>query len=323
LPYNLNWLARDWSPLGSFLNKHPLNVVDVGARGASLGELQPLRKFINYFAFDADSAEASRLESEHDQGFKSFRIFPYFVGGRVGAMTFHLFDTLACSSALSPNPRFLQFAVPGFSVKRSVEVESKTLDSILETQLDEDIDVIKLDTQGTEFEILESSPESLSKALLVEVEVEFFEIYKDQKLFADVCQLMRERGFDLLYLNREFISRAIYKGKTRGQLIFGDALFGRRDDLASSLPVGRKIEYIVALIQYGHLDFAYKLYSEDEAVHALVPEIGRFFKLYRTSPWGKFKRFASMQLDKIIFLLLHARRTNHRGCDSDRSWPIR
>jgi len=323
LPYNLNWLARDWSPLGSFLNKHPLNVVDVGARGASLGELQPLRKFINYFAFDADSAEASRLESEHDQGFKSFRIFPYFVGGRVGAMTFHLFDTLACSSALSPNPRFLQFAVPGFSVKRSVEVESKTLDSILETQLDEDIDVIKLDTQVTEFEILESSPESLSKALLVEVEVEFFEIYKDQKLFADVCQLMRERGFDLLYLNREFISRAIYKGKTRGQLIFGDALFGRRDDLASSLPVGRKIKYIVALIQYGHLDFAYKLYSEDEAVHALVPEIGRFFKLYRTSPWGKFKRFASMQLDKIIFLLLHARRTNHRGCDSDRNWPIR
>ena len=84
LPYNLNWLGRDWRPLGAFLNEHPLNVVDVGARGASIGELQPLQKFINYFAFDADSAEASRLESERDQEFRSFRIFPYFVGGRGG-----------------------------------------------------------------------------------------------------------------------------------------------------------------------------------------------------------------------------------------------
>lgn len=134
---------------------------------------------------------------------------------------------------------------------------------------------------------------------------------------------MRERGFDLLYLNREFMSRPAYKGKSRGQLIFGDALFGRRDDLASSLPVERKLKYIVTLIQYGHLDFAYKLYSEDGAVPALAPEIGQFFELYGTSPWGKFKRFATMQLDKIIFLLLHARRTSHRGCDSDRSWPIR
>ena len=112
-PYNLNWLGRDWSPLGWFLNEHPLNVVDVGARGASLGELQPLQKFINYFAFDADSAEASRLESEHDQGFKSFRIFPYFVGGREGAVTFHLFDTPACSPhlALAPVPCNLRYRV--------------------------------------------------------------------------------------------------------------------------------------------------------------------------------------------------------------------
>jgi hypothetical protein len=217
----------------------------------------------------------------------------------------------------------MQFAGPGFSVNRSAEVESKTLDSIFETELSEDIDVIKLDTQGTEFEILENSPESLSKAFLVEVEVEFFEMYKDQKLFADVCQLMRERGFDLLYLNRVFMSRPTYKGKTRGQVIFGDALFGRRDDLASVLSVDKKLKYIITLIQYGHLDFAHKLYSEDKAAQALVPGIGKFFELYSASPWGKFKRFASMQLDKVILLLLHARQTNHRGCDSDRSWPIR
>lgn len=322
-PYNLNWLGRDWESISSFLGEHPLNVVDVGARGATMDELQPLQRFINYFAFDADAAEAARMEGDQNQKFRSIRVFPYFVGASAGTKTFHLFEKPGYSSALFPNPRFLQFAEPGVRIDRSVEVESQTLDRILGINHVEDVDVIKLDTQGTEYEILESSPESLAKAFLVEVEVEFFEIYQNQKLFPEVCQLMREKGFDLLYLNRVFMNRQAYRGKTRGQLMYGDALFGRRDDFASSLPAAKKAKYIVALIQYGHLDFAHKLYSEDEQVRALIPTVRSCFSVYGESPWGKFKRFTSMQLDKFILLLLHARQTNHRGCDSDRSWPTR
>ena len=323
LPYNLNWLKRDWRAICPFLSEHPLYVVDIGARGGTMDEMKPLQRFINYLAFDADATEASRMQSQLGQGFKSARVFPYFVGASSGTQTFHLFDEPGCSSALLPNPRFLPFAGPGFWVKRSVEVESRTLDSVVEKYQVEDIDVIKLDTQGTEYAILEASPNALSKALLVEVEVEFFEMYANQKLFADICQLMRESGFDLLYLNRVFMSRQAYRGKTRGQILFGDVLFGRRDDRASQLPIEKKLKYIILLIQYGHMDFAQKLYSEDSDVQALVPEIGRYFEYYGDSLWGKFKRFSAMQLDKIILMLLHARQTNHRGCDSDRSWPIR
>lgn len=325
LPYNLNWLDRDWRVVASFLNQHPLNVIDVGARGATMAELKPLQEFINCFAFDADAAEAARLQSMHDHGFKALRVFPYFVGGRNGVQSFHLFKEPGCNSALLPSDRFLQFELPGFAVERTVEVDARTLDSVLGTESAEsvDIDIIKLDTQGTEYDILANSPECVSKAFLVEVEVEFFEMYKDQKLFSEVCQLMREKGFDLLYLNRAFANRSTYKGQTRGQLIFGDALFGRSDDLAAQLSPEKKAKYIVALIQYGHMDFAHKLYSQDEAVRKLVPGIEQFFKFYSVSPIGKFRRFAIMQLDKVIALLLHARRTNQRGSDSDRSWPIR
>jgi FkbM family methyltransferase len=323
LPYNLNWLDRDWDSIGSFLNQHPLNVVDIGARGASLEELDPLKRFINYFAFDADSVEAARLQNTNDHGLKSLRVFPYFVGGQNGAADFHLYKDPGTSSALLPNEAFLQFATSGFSVDRTVQVDARTLDSVMVSESVDDIDIIKLDTQGTEYQILAHAERSLSQAFLVEVEVEFFEMYKDQKLFPEVCQLMRNSGFELLYLNRVFMGRQAFKGESRGQLIFGDALFGRTDALASQLPAAKKAKYIVGLIQYGHMDFAHKLYAQDEAVRNLIPGVEHFFHFYSASAWGKLKRFTIMQLEKIIVLLLHARKTNQRGYDSDRSWPIR
>src|SRR4029078_7492374 len=93
-----------------------------------------------------------------------------------------------------------------------------------------DVDVLKLDTQGTEFEILASSSRVLEHVLLVETEVEFVELYKGQKLAFDFEKAMHEKGFEILYLNRVFLNRRAYEGPSRGQQIFGDILFGVGDE---------------------------------------------------------------------------------------------
>jgi FkbM family methyltransferase len=323
LPYNLNWLNRDWNRAAAFLRENPLNVVDIGARGGSVGELDPLKGFINYFAFDADAVEAARLQRNTSHGFRSLNVFPYFIGDCNGLQQFYLFKSPGFHSSLLPSERCLQFEFPGFEIDRTVRVDARTLDTVMASNGEIDIDVIKLDTQGTEFDILANATDSLEKALLVEVEVEFFEMYKGQKLFSDICALMAEKGFDLLYLNRAFATRSAYRGQSRGQLIFGDALFGRSDHLAEQLPPAKKAKYVVALIQYGHMDLAHQLYKQDEKVRDLIPGASRYFNLYGDSKLVKLKRLAVMQLDKVIALLLHARGTNQRGSDSDRNWPIR
>jgi FkbM family methyltransferase len=320
LPYNINWMIKDTFPIASFLEAHPLVVADIGARGGSLGELENLKKFIRYFAFDADTDEAERLSHSPPAGFHSFEVFPFYVGRENGLIDFHIFHDAGHSSLFKPSSRFKNFFSRNqFDVKETVKVESKTLDAIIQDRKLEYPDIIKLDTQGTELDILSNAENTLSQATLVEVEVEFIEMYQNQPLMHDVMKFMYDRGFELLYLNRVFGGRTAYPGQARGQLIFGDALFGRKEESLAVLGIEKITKYVIALINYGHLDLAYHIFTAIHGVEIMIPEAKRYFKKKNIDPI----RFLILQLDKLLFLLLHFRKTNNQLMDSDRSWPFR
>jgi hypothetical protein len=57
------------------------------------------------------------------------------------------------------------------------------------------IDVLKLDTQGSELGVLRGARRRLRTARALEVEVEFNPIYQGQPLFGDVDRFLRRRGF--------------------------------------------------------------------------------------------------------------------------------
>ncbi len=58
-------------------------------------------------------------------------------------------------------------------------------------------DLIKVDAQGYELEIMRHGTATVSNALVIECEVEFVPLYKDQPLFGDVQCFLRDRGFVL------------------------------------------------------------------------------------------------------------------------------
>jgi hypothetical protein len=81
-----------------------------------------------------------------------------------------------------------------------------------------------LDTQGSELDILQGSEHLLRTSILgLQVEVEFFPIYRDQPLFADVDNYLRPMGFRPFDLSRYRLRRTYLK--TRGQLIWGHAFY--------------------------------------------------------------------------------------------------
>jgi len=181
-------------------------------------------------------------------------------------------------------------------------------------------DILKLDTQGSELSILEGAVRTLARVGMVEVEVEFAPIYQDQPLFGDVASFMADQGFELLYLNRAFVSRRqIYGGPSRGQVLFGDALFGKREDQLDRLTVHQQAKLAILLCQYGHLDIACQMVQELPEVDNLIPELRAVFVPGR----GPAARALLMQVDKLLAVALHLRRYNHRATDSDRAWPIR
>ncbi len=78
-----------------------------------------------------------------------------------------------------------------FQVVRTETVETKRLDDIPET---EGVDFLKVDVQGAEIMVFNGARERLKSALIVDVEVEYIPLYKNQPLFADIDSALRAHG---------------------------------------------------------------------------------------------------------------------------------
>jgi hypothetical protein len=70
---------------------------------------------------------------------------------------------------------------------------------------------LKLDTQGTELEILRSGAALLPSVLGVKVEASFRPYYRGQALFSDVDTYLRGHGFELFALERAHFRRTGYR----------------------------------------------------------------------------------------------------------------
>jgi hypothetical protein len=97
------------------------------------------------------------------------------------------------------------------------------------------VDFLKIDTQGSELQVLRGGAETLrSQVVALEVEVEFASLYDGQPLFRDVDAFVASCGFSLFKLRRqEWVRRnyAAHPSLSAGQLVFADALY-LRDPLA-------------------------------------------------------------------------------------------
>jgi len=330
LPYNLNWQRTLSRQERQFLAENPIVVCDVGARGAAPEELAPLFGDMLYYAFDADEEECNRLR-QLDHPFRERSLFPYFIGSDAPETPFYLYKARGESSTFLPGKRFATvFAGAEFGVEREITMSSISLDTFFANEEAHLPDFLKLDTQGSELEILRGASRAVQSATLIEVEVEFIEVYKGQPLFKDVLEFMTANGFELLYLNRVFGHRTQYfTGGSRGQLVFGDALFGRREDQLAEFTPAQIAKYILLLKNYGHIDFANHLIS----LHPDLKEQFPFLRQVIPHPiqggrlkrfiFGRLRRSLLAQLDKLILILLHLRGHNQLINDSDRSWPIR
>jgi FkbM family methyltransferase len=317
--YNLNWSLKDTDAIKSFLNENPLNVLDIGARDAYLGEIENLKQFINYYGFDADENECNRANSNPPEGFNKFKMIPHYIGNDNPSIPFYLYKSLGDSSKYLPNQRFIDKFNTGFGVQEIVDVRSRNLKNIIKDEQIRGVDFLKIDTQGSELEILKSAKNCLSKVMLVEAEVEFTEMYDGQPLIGEFVNYMNQQGFEILYLNRVFQTRQNYPGVARGQITFSDILFSKKEDFYDDFTDIDLAKHVILLSNYGHLDIAHEIWSGYERVRNLIP---LFYSHFTPYPDDQKKR-QFMNGDKLLCWQLHNRRTNQFHYDSDRSWPIR
>jgi FkbM family methyltransferase len=205
-----------------------IRLVDVGARGGIDPRWKPYYQQLEVLAFEPDPVECEALNSKKHE--YSIRFLPSALGAQDGEeATLLLTKSPGCSSLLKPNMELCS-AYPYSSSMEVVNSIPLTLNRMDTVCVDFQPDVIKVDTQGTELEVLRGMGELLDDVLAVELEVEFVPQYQEQALFADVDAFMREQGFLLRGIRRTYWrAKGTHQHSFGGQLIHGDALYIRPD----------------------------------------------------------------------------------------------
>lgn len=143
-----------------------------------------------------------------------------------GTSKFYKYDNPALSSTLSINYNNTKFK----AAKKIdlITIKTDTLDNFFKDKKIKGNVLLKIDTQGSEFLILQGGKNLLRKISIIHLETSFDEFYNKQFLFSDIYAFLTKFGFTYYGENREaefyptfapsehvnsiFINRAAFKG---------------------------------------------------------------------------------------------------------------
>ncbi|WP_239491805.1 FkbM family methyltransferase [Luteitalea sp. TBR-22] len=184
-----------------------LVVVDGGARGG--WHLLPgVQAHLEVHAFEPDPVACAALVSTRDD--MTLRAWPWALDAADGRRTLHLARHPSMSSLLAPDleayarhfGRMLDYPAWARAIETvaTCEVETIALDTWARQAGVRRVHLLKLDTQGTELDILRGAHGLLGSGdvAVVYCEVSFLPVYRGQALFPEVHRFMRDTGFSLV-----------------------------------------------------------------------------------------------------------------------------
>ena len=209
-------------------------IADVGCRWGFADTWEQLGGRCHAIGFEPDERECERLRKRyHDR--PGVEIVAHALGREAGPATLYVTREPACSSLYQPLDNVID-RHPRLEPQRrakSQQIELVTLDDWCHRSGVERIDAIKVDTQGSELDVLRGAVRSLDNVIAVQTEVEFNRMYEGQPLFGDLDRFLRDHGFVLWHL--ENLSHHRQRGARSG-LRQGKQLFDFDDVRFSSRP---------------------------------------------------------------------------------------
>lgn len=193
--------ARFLAAAESLLGGQKPHLVDVGAAGALPPAWEDWRKQIAVTAFEPDAAAAKRLKQRYPE--KDFQVIAQALSQTGGNVALHILNTPTGSSLKklkNPLPAYVDesYCYPC----REISIETIPLEEGLRRSGRETFAGIKLDTQGSELEILQSLPtRTLQEAVFIETEIGMPGAYAEAPRLTDWLAFLEPLGFQLYDLH--------------------------------------------------------------------------------------------------------------------------
>ncbi len=259
----------------------------MGAAGGLAERWQPYHSFVRTLGFEPNASEFAKLRVGSQD-----RLIHAAGAGHDGEGTLYLTKFWSNSSMLPPNDdviRELEWSDDHLVTKKEI-VPCMTVDTACrESRLK--IDYLKVDTQGTELDILKGAEQQLRlQTVCVEVEVEFCELYRGQALFSDVDHYLREQGFYLHELGNLLTVKPRGKagrGGVKGRLVSADALYFKKA-VPDQLTTHQLQALFLAYLIYGYSEEALVILETGAlpfSQESLPILTSRLAELRSTPPW--------------------------------------
>lgn len=310
--------------LHELLGEQTLRVLDVGARDRLAPQFAPLGQRVDIVGFEPDAAECERLNATlRGESWHSVRILPYALGHTAADRPFYVTEAPELASLLEPLAE--ETGRPGWQVRRVVQVSTVSLDDLsAQGELPLPVDFIKVDTQGSELEILHSGETRVLDGVLgIAAEVEFRELYRDQPRFSEVEWYLRGRGFEVFLLEPAHLRTEWPLGRKRTS--YGDALFLRGQAWGRAAPASARRRLLSLYLLYG-------FYAEAHELAALAdPALAdRIAAAYRTLDGGGLRRRLGLLAAAWRCAVAPTVANRHRlarlaravAAPDGRSWPV-
>lgn len=253
-----------------------INYVDVGARDDISNLLNKIQDNLNVYGFETDPDENELLKKK----FPNRKYYKYGLWST--KKTLELFVTKDPSSSslykpnISENNNYKDIYHDNRKIIKKLKIKVLKMDDLIEISPD----FIKIDTQGSEYDIIKGATEILlNNCPLISLETWTRDVYKGSPTFEKIIPILTNLGYEIL--DMELCAAEKHKTKhavQSKQTVSGyEIVFGRKN-LEMIGDNDTKLKYILLLDLFGYRDLALFLnetYLNDSDLESYILNNGK------------------------------------------------
>jgi len=182
--------------------EQPKTILEIGSRDGDDSHF--LKNFFNIndnnvYLVEPNPPQIKKIREKYS----NYNLFEYAISNEIGTMKFNSIESnnigFVGMSSLKKRRDWSTDKIYKPKSNNWIDVEVITGKMLLDKINHNIIDLVKIDVEGLTYEVLESFENDIQKLRYIHMETELLPFWENQKIYDDVYEYMKSKGFEELY----------------------------------------------------------------------------------------------------------------------------